>query len=538
MHMINGNLLNVFTGEIYPAEISFENGLIKCVKQVNESYKDLILPGFIDAHVHIESSMLSPSRFAEVVVPHGTTSVVSDPHEIANVMGIRGIKYMINDATSVPLNVYLTASSCVPATPFETSGATINADEVDKLLDMEDMVALGEMMDFPGVLGGDAEVLSKINSAKRHKKPIDGHAPLLSGYALCKYVAAGISTDHECTIKEEVIEKRKLGMKVMLRQGSSARNLKDLINSGGDFIVSDDKHPDDLIKGHVDLMLKDAIDYGLDPVDAIKMVTINPATHYCLNTGLIVPGRFADMVVVDDLEKLNIKEVYIKGELVAKDNQILFTVKPHDLESSFKLNPKTSVDFEISSKNKEEIVRVINVFEGQLITRESEVILGVDKGNIQPDLEEDILKISVVERYGHNHMCNGFIHGFGLKNGAIATSVAHDSHNIIVVGTNTKEMAAVTNRLVENSGGLVATSNGQFESLKLPIAGLMSNESAVDVSLKLNILQQKVKEMGCKLSSPFMTMSFMALLVIPKLKISDRGLFDGEMFEFVDLIKQ
>ena len=239
MHMINGNLLNVFTGEIYPAEISFENGLIKCVKQVNESYKDLILPGFIDAHVHIESSMLSPSRFAEVVVPHGTTSVVSDPHEIANVMGIRGIKYMINDATSVPLNVYLTASSCVPATPFETSGATINADEVDKLLDNGRYGCLGEMMDFPGVLGGDTEVLSKINSAKRHKKPIDGHAPLLSGDALCKYVAAGITTDHECTIKEEVIEKKKLGMKVMLRQGSSARNLKDLINSGGDFIVSE-----------------------------------------------------------------------------------------------------------------------------------------------------------------------------------------------------------------------------------------------------------------------------------------------------------
>jgi adenine deaminase len=535
--MIKGNLLNVFTGEIYPAEISTENGIIKCIKPVQENFENVLLPGFIDAHVHIESSMLSPSRFAEVVVPHGTTSVVSDPHEIANVMGTRGIEYMIEDAASVPLNVYLTAPSCVPATPFETSGATINSDEVDRLLDMEDMVALGEMMNFPGVLAGDAEVFAKINSSKRHRKPIDGHAPLLSGEALCKYIAAGISTDHECTTKEEVIEKRKLGMKVMLRQGSSARNLEDLISAGGDFIVSDDKHPEDMIKGHVDVMLREAIDYGLDPVETVKMVTINPATHYNLNNGIIAPGRAADLVVVDDLEKLNVKEVYIKGELVARDNNILFSVKPLELEISFKLDTKTPVDFEISSKNREETVRVIDVMEGQLITDESEATLGVDGDCVQPDLDDDILKIAVVERYGHNRVFNGFIRGFGLKDGAIATSVAHDSHNIIVVGTNTKDMALAVNQLVKNSGGLVATSNGQFNSLKLPIAGLMSNKSAEDVSLKLNVLKKKVKEMGCKLNSPFMTMSFMALLVIPKLKISDKGLFDGENFEFVDLIK-
>ncbi len=537
MNMIKGNLLNVFTGEIYPAEISTENGLIKCVKPVQDNFRDVILPGFIDAHVHIESSMLSPSRFAEVVVPHGTTSVVSDPHEIANVMGTRGIEYMMMDAVSVPLNVYLTASSCVPATPFETSGANVDAEEIDRLLDRDDMVALGEMMNFPGVLASDREVLSKIASAKRHRKPIDGHAPLLSGKALCKYIASGISTDHECTTREEVLEKRKLGMKVMLRQGSSAQNLEDLISAGGDFIVSDDKHPEDLIKGHVDLMLREAIDYGLDPVETVKMVTINPASHYNLNNGLIAPGRAADLVVVDDLEKLNVKEVYIKGELVARDNKILFSVKPLELESTFKLNHKTPADFEIPSKNREENVRVIEVIEGQLITGESEAILGVDEGSIQPDLEEDILKIAVVERYGHDQVSNGFIHGFGLENGAIATSVAHDSHNIMVVGTNTENMARAVNRLVKNNGGLVATSNGQFNSLKLPIAGLMSNESANDVSIKLQALQGKVKEMGCKLNSPFMTLSFMALLVIPKLKISDMGLFDGEKFQFVDVIK-
>ena len=535
--MIKGNLLNVFTGEIYPAEISTENSLIKCVKAVKENFKDVILPGFIDAHVHIESSMLSPSRFAEAVVPHGTTSVVSDPHEIANVMGTEGIEYMVRDAASVPLNVYLTASSCVPATPFETSGAIIDAEEVDRLLDKEDVVALGEMMNFPGVLADDEEVLAKISSAKKHRKPIDGHAPLLSGEALCKYIAAGISTDHECTTREEVVEKRKLGMKVMLRQGSSARNLKDLVGTGGDFIVSDDKHPEDLIKGHVDLMLREAIEYGLDQVEAVKMVTINPATHYNLNNGLIAPGRAADILVVDDLEKLNVKKVFIKGELVARDNKTLFSVKPIELGSSFRLNLKTSVDFEITSRNREETVRVIQVIEGQLITGESEAILGVDEGNIQPDLEEDILKIAVVERYGHDRVSNGFIHGFGLEDGAIATSVAHDSHNIVVVGTNTEDMARAVNRLVKNNGGLVATSDGRFNSLKLPIGGLMSSESVKDVSIKLQILQERVKEMGCKLNSPFMTLSFMALLVIPKLKISDMGLFDGEKFEFVDVVR-
>ncbi len=535
--MIKGNLLNVFTGEIYPAEISFENGLIKCVKPVKADLKDVILPGFIDAHIHIESSMLSPSRFAEVVVPHGTTSVITDPHEIANVMGTAGIEYMIRDAASVPLKVFFTASSCVPATAFETSGAKIDAQEVDRLLYRDDMVALGEMMNFPGVLADDKEVLAKIASAKRHRKPIDGHAPLLSGEALCKYIGAGISTDHECTIKEEVVEKRKLGMKVMLRQGSSARNLKDLISASGDFIVSDDKHPEDLIKGHVDLMLKEAVDYGLDSVEAVKMVTINPATHYNLNNGLIAPGRAADLVVVDDLEDLNVKKVYIQGELVARDNKTLFSVKPFKLGSSFKLSPKTSADFEVPSRNREETVRVIEVNEGQLITGESEITLKVDKYSIQPDIEDDILKIAVVERYGHNRMSNGFVKGFGLKRGAIATSVAHDSHNIIAVGTNSEDMATAVNRLVENNGGLVAASDGQFNSLKLPIAGLMSSESAEDISLKLSVLQQKVKEMGCQLDSPFMTLSFMALLVIPKLKISDMGLFDGETFEFVDLVK-
>lgn len=542
--MLKGNLLNFSTGESYPAEILLKDGLIKCVKQVKDSkssqkenFKDIILPGFIDSHLHIESTMLTPSRFAEAVVPHGTTSVVADPHEIANVLGTPGIEYMMDDAATVPLNVFFTAPSCVPATPFETSGAVINSKEIDKLLKKEEIVALGEMMNFPGVLNDDEEVLCKLNSAKRYKKPIDGHAPLLSGEELCKYIAAGISTDHECTTPEEVFEKRKMGMKVMLRQGSSARNLKDLIPAGGEFIVSDDKHPEDLIKGHVDQMIREAIGYGLDPLKAVKMVTINPAEHYNLNKGYIGPGKDADLVVVDNLENLNVKKVFISGKLVARDNKPVFQVKPVETANSFKVKNKTPSKFEIKSNNQKETVRVIKVTEGQLTTGESEAVLKVKNSLVQPDVENDILKISVVERYGHNRVSNGFIHGFKLKKGAIASSIAHDSHNIIVVGTRGQEMANAVNKLIENHGGLVITSNKQYNSLKFPVAGLMSNEPACHVASNLRVLQEKVKELGCKLDSPFMTLSFMALLVIPKLKISDQGLFDVEKFQFVDVVK-
>jgi adenine deaminase len=536
--MVKGNIVNVFTEEIYPAEVIIKNNLIECVKPVGGKFKEYILPGFIDAHIHIESSMLTPSRFAEAVVPHGTTSVVSDPHEIANVMGIEGINYMINDAKGVPLRFFFTAPSCVPATPFETSGAVINAQEINKLLERDEMVALGEMMNFPGVLKGDPEVIAKIEAAKKHKKPVDGHAPLLSGEDLCKYIAAGISTDHECTVPEEASEKRKLGMKIMLRQGSSSKNLRDLIGAGGDFIVSDDKHSEDLLKGHVNLMLKEAVESGLDPVEAIKMVTLNPASYYNLNNGLIAPGKDADMVIVDNLENFNVKEVIISGKSVARNGKTLFSARPLTLKSTFKIDYKKPEDFEIKSPNKEEIVRVIDVIDGQLLTEESEATLKVIGGNIQPDIKEDVLKITVLERYGHNRITNAFIRGFGLKEGAIASSVAHDSHNIIAVGANSNDMANAVNRVIENKGGLAVSSKGNEHSLKLPIGGLMSTENAEEVALKLEALHNILVDQGCKLASPFMSMSFLALLVIPKLKISDMGLFDVEKFEFVDIIKK
>jgi adenine deaminase len=537
MVLVKGNLLNVSTEEIHGAEINIQNGQITCVKLVNREFKGLILPGFIDAHIHIESSMLTPSRFAEAVVPHGTTSVVADPHEIANVMGLDGINYIAEDASTVPLKVFLTAPSCVPATMFETSGEIISTEEIKSLLKEDNVVALGEMMNFPGVINNDPLVMAKLDAAIKIGKPIDGHAPLLSGTELCKYILSGISTDHECSKKDEAIEKRRLGMKLMLREGSSAKNLRDLASVGGEFIVSDDKHPEDLLKGHVDDMLKKAIEYGIDPIKAIKMVTLNPGIHYTLNTGNISPGKAADLILIDNIDDLNIEEVIIDGKLVAKNGKPLFDVRPLTLPNTFQLNFKKPSDFDVLGTGSVKTVRVIEVFEDQLITNETSAILDVVDGNLNVNLYKDILKIAVVERYGHNRIFNAFIKGFGLKDGAIASSVSHDSHNIVTVGTNSNDMSKAVNTILKNKGGLSAVSNDVFHDLKLPIAGLMSTKNASDVSNDLNVLHRVVEDMGTKLKSPFMSLSFMTLLVIPKLKISDMGLFDVEKFNFVDLIK-
>lgn len=535
--IIKGNLVNLFTEEIYPAEIQIEKGNICCIRKIREDVDNFLLPGLIDAHIHIESSLLTPSRFAQAVVPHGTTGVVSDPHEIANVLGMEGIKYMIQEARSVPLRVYYTAPSCVPATTFETSGAVLGSEEMDELLKMDDIIALGEMMNFPGVLVNDPLVMEKIRLAKKHNKPIDGHAPLLSGRDLCLYIAAGISTDHECSRLDEAQEKKRLGMKIMLRDGSSAQNLEELLPVGGDFIVSDDRHPQDLLNGHLDQILKKAVQLGLDPLKAIKMVTINPSEHYNLDTGTLTPGSKADIIMVEDLKDFNVKRVWIDGEIVAKDGKALFKVKPLTLKSTFQLNPKQSDDFETESSQDRVKVRVIKVLEGQILTEEIEADLNVKQNKIQPDLENDILKIAVVERYGHNRIFSAFVNGFNLKNGAIASSVAHDSHNIIVVGTDTQKMAQATNLLIATGGGLATVTETDEFVVKLPIAGLMTTKPVYKLSKDIEKINQIVNNMGCGLESPFMTLSFMALLVIPKLKISDMGLFDGESFQYVNLIK-
>ena len=564
-------MLDVITDSIYPARISVEGGFFKEIVPIvinDDSELDIsgiILPGFIDSHIHIESTMLTPAQFAKLAVRFGTTSVVCDPHEIANVAGTDGIDFMIENSKSVPFNFYFSIPSCVPATCFETSGAILDSETIGELLKKDEAVALGEMMNFPGVINGDGEVLAKLEKAKELGKPIDGHAPLLSGKDLDKYIAEHISTDHECSNFAEAIEKKEKGMKIMVREGSSAKNMEALFDFSDrldywknhesfgkmpnevlekrihlpifDFIVSDDKHTTDLIKGHLNESIKKAIDLEISPISAIEMVTVNPSTHYNLNTGVIVKGMQADYVVVDNLNDLNILKTYVAGNCVFDGENVLFDVEETEFKNTFDVSKKESEDFEISCDEPSADVNVIRCFNGELITEAESATLETKNGFVQPDLEEDILKIAVVERYGGNSIANGFITGFNLKKGAIASSVAHDSHNIVVVGTNSEDMANAVNCLIDNEGGF-AIVDGDFEdSLALPIAGLMTNEDSHEVAEKLEKLHKTAADFGCKLDSPFMTMSFMALLVIPAIKISDKGLFDCINFEFIDVIK-
>lgn len=539
--IIKGNILNVYTDEVYPAEIRIEHGIIQSIKEVNKYFKDLIVPGFIDSHIHIESSLLTPSRFAEVALKHGTTSVVADPHEIANVMGMEGIEYMYEDAKHSPLNYYFTAPSCVPTTSFETAGGKINAHDIDSLFDRDDFVALGEVMDYPAVIAHDKKMMDKIKVAKKHDKPIDGHAPLLSGFDLQEYVKCGISTDHECTTLKEAMEKKRQGMKIMIREGSENHSLEALLHSGGDFLVSDDLKAEDLIEGHLDLSLRKAVDLGMDPFDAIKLVTCNPARHYGINAGSIAPGRKADLVFVDNLEDFNVKRVIINGNTIYKKQKLLYRANPKSVRNTINLKHRNANDFDVKMPNPKAnsaIVNVISVNDDSIITGTSTAKLNVEKGNVIPSVFEDVLKISVLDRYGRNTIANGFVRGFGIKNGAIASSVSHDSHNVIVVGTNGHYMAEAVNNIHKNKGGLVAVSANETVDLPLPIAGLMSPDSAGSVAEKSNELNEFVKSMGCNFRSPFTTLSFIALPVVPTLKMTNKGLFDVNKQEFIDVIKQ
>ena len=563
-------IFDVLSDTIYPARITIENGLFKEVTPVTIDegalldYRGLMMPGFIDSHIHIESSMVTPAQFAKIAVRHGTTSVVCDPHEIANVLGIEGVEAMIENASQVPFNFFFTAPSCVPATPFETSGAVIDSSDIEYLLKKDEIVALGEMMNFPGVINGDEEVIRKLEMAKKYGKPIDGHAPLLSREELDKYLSYGISTDHECSNILEALEKKIKGMKIMVRDGSSAMDMEGLFNieegssaveNAGpmnllfrdifergvysplfDFIVSDDKHPNDLIKGHLDLSIKKAVDLGIDILKAINMVTINPAYHYNLNCGAIVPGARADYVIVDSIYDCNVLETYIAGQCVFDGENVLFDVPEIEAKNTINASKKTAGDFDIHYDGDECEVNVIECFDGDLLTKKTTARLYVKDGIVQPDIFRDVIKISVVERYGGYTVANAFIKGFGLKKGAIASSVAHDSHNIIVVGYDSEMMARAVNKVIDDKGGISVVSEDFEDSLPLPIAGLMSDGDVYDVAHKLGILHNMTKALGCQLEAPFMTMAFMALLVIPSIKISDKGLFDGDSFEFMDVI--
>ena len=565
-------MLDVVSDTIYPARITIEDGLFKEVTPITVSEKDIVkidvkglmLPGFIDSHIHIESSMVTPAQFAKIAVRHGTTAVVCDPHEIANVLGIEGVEAMIENAKQVPFNFFFTAPSCVPATGFETSGAVLDSSDIEYLLKKEEIVALGEMMNFPGVINGDEEVHKKLEFARKIGKPIDGHAPLLTRDDLDKYLAAGISTDHECSNVLEALEKKIKGMKIMVRDGSSAMDMeglfdieeagKDLDFSGPmgpmfrdiferkiysplfDFIVSDDKHPNDLINGHLNKSINKAVDLGIDLIKAINMVTINPAYHYNLNCGAIVPGAKADFIIVDSIYDCNVLKTYVGGECVFDGENVLFDIPEIEPRNTINTTKKTAGDFDIHYDGDECEVNVIECFDGDLLTKKATAKLYVKDGVVQPDIYQDILKIAVVERYGGNTIANAFIKGFGLKKGAIASSVAHDSHNIIVIGYNSQMMADAVNQVIDDKGGISVVSEDFSDSLPLPIAGLMSNEDVYDVADKLGILHNMVKSLGCQVEAPFMTMAFMALLVIPSIKISDKGLFDGDNFEFMDVI--
>lgn len=539
--LIKGNILNVFTDEIYPGEIKIEHGIIESIKEVNADFNDIIVPGFIDAHIHIESSMLTPSRFAEIALRHGTTSVIADPHEIANVMGMDGIDYMIDDAKKTPLKYYFTAPSCVPATKFEKSGATISPNIIDNLLSRPEFVALGEVMDYNAVISNEKSILEKIKIAKKYHKPIDGHAPLLSGKNLQKYVKHGIITDHESTTKKEVAEKKRMGMKIMIREGSESKMLEKLIYSNCDFIVSDDLKPEDLINGHLDKCLRKAVDYGMDPYEAIKLVTINPAEHYNLNAGSISPGKSADLVFIDNLRDFTVKRVVINGNTIFKKQKLLFRANPRPIDTTLHVSLTKPEDFDLKAQNpahKSATVNLINVSDNTIITKQSSAKLSIQKKTIIPSVFEDILKISVVDRYGGNTISNGFVKGFGIKNGAIASSVSHDSHNIIVVGTNSEYMSRATNHLIENKGGLAAISNQAKLDVTLPIAGLMSDKPAKVVANNSAKLNELVSNMGCELSSPFTSLSFMALPVVPEVKMTTNGLFNVNTHQFIDIIKE
>ena len=534
---IEGNIVDVMAKRIFPGRIHHRNGIITRVEPVTGHFSGFLLPGFIDAHIHIDSSLLCPSRFAETVVPHGTTAVITDPHEIANVSGLAGISRMREDAATVPLRVFFTAPSCVPSTPFETGGCSVGPEDVQVLLRDADVVALGEVMNYPGAIAREPDVMAKIQAARDAGKPIDGHAPMVTGEDLRRYVALGISTDHECTSVAEALEKHTLGMRILIREGSAARNLAALapFAKEHDFcLVSDDRVAPDLSEGHMDGSLARAVSLGIDAFHAVRAVTITPADHYRLPLGAIAAGRMADIVKVRDLSGFTVEEVIIGGFPVARGGRPLFPVHPLPLAKTVPVTPRQPGDFTVFAAGRSATVRVIVLVLDEIITGSETATLRVEGNRAIPDRGRDILLVSVVNRYRDSPVANGFVRGFGLKKGTMASSVAHDAHNIIAVGSDPEEMALAVNLLIRESGGLCYAAGGSSVWLPLAFAGLMSTAPPEEVNDRLSLLNAEIRKAGCGLPSPFMTLSFLSLLVIPRLKIGIGGLFDVDAFRFVD----
>lgn len=539
---ISGNLVDILQAEIYPATLFIENGRIARITRDSQPYSSYLLPGFTDAHVHVESSMLIPSEFARMAVVHGTIATVSDPHEIANVMGVAGVTYMLENGKQVPFRFNFGAPSCVPATTFETAGATVTVADIEALLERPDIRYLTEMMNFPGVLHKDPEVMAKIAAAKKAGKPVDGHAPGLRGDDARNYIAAGISTDHECSTIEEALDKLKYGMHILIREGSAAKNfeaLYPLLNDYASHIMfcSDDKHPDNLEEGHINLLVKRALAHGIDLFKILRAACINPVVHYKLDNGLLKENDRADFIVVDNLENFNILATYIDGVKVAENGRTLIPSITSAPVNNFICNPVKAADFRIPASNihgTEVSARVIAALDGQLITNSLQELLPVVEGNVQNSISKDVLKLAVVNRYRPATPAMAFIHGFGLQHGAIASSVAHDSHNIIAVGTDDESLAAAINAVIAEQGGISVVNGADTAVLPLPVAGLMSNLDGYTVAAQYSALDKAAKALGSRLASPFMTLSFMALLVIPHLKLSDLGLFDGDKFQLLE----
>jgi adenine deaminase len=551
VYLHKGNIVNIFNSSVFYGEVHVEHGRIKSIQQLSDGAQlgePYILPGFIDSHVHIESSMLVPSEFARLAVVHGTVATVSDPHEIANVCGMSGVEFMIENGKTVPFKFNFGAPSCVPATTFETAGAVLHAADVKALLQKEEIKYLSEMMNFPGVLHADAEVMEKIKAAAELGKPVDGHAPGLRGEDAKKYIDAGISTDHECFTKEEALDKLKYGMKIIIREGSAAKNfeaLYSLIDEYPDMILlcSDDKHPDSLVDGHINQLCARAVAKGVNVFNVLKAACVNPVLHYKLDVGLLCEGDAADFIVVNNLQQFHVQQTYINGELVADAGKSLISAGTSSVINQFNCSEKPVADFEFrlnrfghaDAENIEQVY-VVEALDGQLITNkriEPITSFEVKEGIIGANLEKDFLHMVVVNRYQDAPVAKCFVKNFGLKTGAIASSVAHDSHNIIAVGTNAESIAKAVNLVIRAKGGVSAVGNETEALLPLPVAGLMSADDGYKVAEAYSAVDAAAKQLGSTLAAPFMTLSFMGLLVIPHLKLSDMGLFDGDSFRLL-----
>jgi adenine deaminase len=562
---IKVNLLDFSHQKIYSAIISWKivddveksssNGMISKIERIGEEdpQLDYLLPGFIDAHVHIESSMMLPSEFARLAVRHGSIAAISDPHEIANVLGFAGIEFMLANSEKTPFHIYFGAPSCVPATPFETAGASISVADIEKLFASGKISYLSEMMNFPGVLRADEEVIAKLDLAKKYGFPIDGHAPGLLGEQAVKYAQAGISTDHECTTLEEARDKIAAGMKILIREGSAARDfdiLHPLISECPDKLMfcSDDKHPDQLFHSHINQLVIRAVALGHDVFDVLKCACMTPIEHYQLPLGCLQVGQVMDAVLVDNLTDFTIKSTWLKGQKVAEEGQTLLNSVTEQAINCFKAKPIALEELKITVKAG--LLRVIDVCEGKLFTREKRVStdqLSISPNHLQANYslsdklivtanpDNDLVQLTVLNRYQEAPAVNAFVSGTGLKSGAIASTVAHDSHNIIAMGCDQQAIKEAINTLIKLKGGICVHHSKGIDVLPLEVAGLMSLQSGEVVAQQYQRLDQLAKSLGFTLTSPFMTLSFLALLVIPELKLSDKGLFDGRDFSFKEL---